>query len=265
MNTFFDTKNAARMGKILLLAGVFAVLLLMTKFLNETKKFNGADKSVDQVSTIDVSGEGFAFAIPNIASESFSVSAKAATVQSAQGAVSVKINDIVSFLKKSGVEEKDIQTTNYSANPEYSYPTPCYGQTCPVSSNTPKLLGYTVSETITVKIRNTENLGKIIDGLGSRGVTDMNGPIFTVDNADTVTQEARAKAIVDAKTKAAILARDLGVKLVRVVHFSENNGGSYPVPMYAKDMMVGASSSSSQLPAGQNKYTSNVTITYEIQ
>ena len=253
------------MGKVLLFIGIFVALFAMMKVLNEMKQFDGASIDPAKVSTIDVTGTGEALAIPNIATESFTVEKKAATIKDAQGVVTTKIADILSFLKSSGVAEKDIQTTNYSANPEYSYPTPCYGQVCPANSSAPKLLGYTVSETITVKIRNADTVGTIIDGLGSRGVTNLSGPTFTVDDVSAVNAQARAKAIADAKVKATVLAHDLGIELGRIVRFSENTGGSYPMMYTAKDMAVGASAPTAQLPAGENKYTSNVTITFEIQ
>ncbi len=243
------------MGKVALLLGLFLALFFMMKFLNETKLFNQGQEDISKASTIDVSGTGFAFAIPDIASESFTIEQKSATVREAQAIVSTKANDAVSFLKKSGIAEKDIQTTNYSANPNYSYP----------PNGTPTLLGYMVSETITVKIRDTSAVGKIVDGLGAQGVTGLSGPNFMVDDPDAVNAQARAKAIADAKAKAAVLARDLGVDLVRIVRFSENGGGGSPIPMYAKDMAAGSASPTSVLPAGENKYTSNVTITYEIR
>jgi len=264
METFFDKKGAERMGKVLLFLGLMAALFLCMKFVNETKKFGESSTDLSNVSTIDVTGSGFAFAIPNIASESFTIEYKGATVRDAQTVVSQKANKALAFLKSAGVADKDIQTTNYTAYPQYSNPTPCYDRMCPPMQES-KITGYTVSETITVKIRDTASVGKIVDGLGAQGVTGLSGPDFTVDNADMVNAQARAKAIADAKQKAQVLAHDLGVDLVRVVRFSENSGGGYPMPMFAKDMAVGAASPTSALPAGENKYTSNVTVTYEIR
>ena len=268
MNNFFDQRDSHRMGRIVFFLGLVLVLYMGMKFVNETKKFSLGDGDITKVSTIDVSGTGVAFAIPDVASESFTVEQKSPTVHDAQTTVASKVTDIVAFLKTAGIAESDVQTTNYSAYPEYNYPVPCTDRVCPANSTPPKLLGYTVSEMVTVKIRDTGSVGKVVDGLGALGVTGLSGPDFTVDNVDVVNASARAKAIADAKSKAGILARDLGIDLVRIVRFSENNAGGYAVPMFAKaDMSMGGSAPvpTSQLPAGQNKYTSNVTITYEIQ
>ena len=128
------------------------------------------------------------------------------------------------------------------------------------------LTGYEASESITVKVRNTDNVGKIMQGLGSVGVSNLNGPNFTIDNPDTLQEQAREKAITDAKTKAATLAKDLGVTLGKITNFSDSGGG-YPV-MYANAMAVPSAakvSTPAQIPAGQSTISSDVTITYEIK
>ncbi len=256
MNTFFDQNNATRMGKILMVLAILATLFVCVKFVSAVKNMNRAT-DIAKATTIDVSGEGKSFAIPDIANVSFTVEQKEATVHEAQEIVTKKSNDAIAFLKSSGIAEKDIQTTNYSANPQYDY---SYS-----GGRSPKLTGYIVSNTVTVKIRDTASVGKIIDGLGSKGVTGLNGPNFTVDDPNAINAEARAKAIADAKAKAEVLARDLGVRLVRIVRFTENGRGGYPVPMYAKDMAQSAGNAAPELAVGENTFTSNVTITYEIR
>ncbi len=255
------------MGKVLLFLGFAVLLYVGMKFVNEAKKFGASGQDINQVSTIDVTGTGTAFAIPDVASESFTVQQKSATVHDAQTTVASKVNGAVAYLKTSGIAEKDIQTSNYSAYPEYTYPTPCVDKGCSSVNTTPRLVGYTVTETITVKIRDTSKVGTVVDGLGALGVTGLSGPDFTVDNPDTVNAQARQKAIADAKEKAEVLARDLGVSLVRIVRFSENQGGGYPMMAFdAKSSMgVGSPEQAPVVPAGQNKYVSNVTVTYEIE
>jgi uncharacterized protein YggE len=267
MENFFDKKTASRMGKTLLFLAILTVFYVGMKFVNETKHFNSSDSDISSITTIDVTGTGNSFAIPNVANVSFTIEQKAATIREAQTVVSKKATDVIAFLKSSGIEAKDIQTTNYSANPEYSYPGPCAaGVKCTLADTTPKLLGYTVNETVTVKVRDTEKVGMIVDGLGTRGVTGITGPDFTVDSPDAVNAEARAAAIKNAGEKAQVLAKQLGVTLVRVVRFSENSGGNYPMPMYAKamDVSVVSGPEAQRLEVGQNKYTSTVTVTYEI-
>lgn len=265
MQNFFEKDDMTRMGKMLFAIATIAVLFLGMKFINEVKTFGSIGTAPTPANTIDVSGSGEAFAIPNVAVTTFSVEAKAATIAQAQATVNKNIGTALAFLKQSGIAEKDIQTANYNAYPEYSYP--CDGRTvCPAgTANTPKLVGYNVTQSITVKIRNTENVGTIIDGLGNSGVTSISGPEYSVDEPDVVQAEARKKAIESAEAKAKVLAHDLGVRVVRITHFTENSGG-YPSPMYAKaEMSAVGGAMDAQLPAGQSKFSSNVTITYEIR
>ena len=118
-------------------------------------------------------------------------------------------------------------------------------------------------------MRDTKKAGDLLAGVGSRGATNVSGLNFTIGDQDALNAEARGKAIDNAKAKADALAKQLGVSIVRVVGFSENGGG-YPI-YYAKSagatmgMDSAAMPPSPQIATGQNKITSNVTITYEIR
>ncbi len=183
-------------------------------------------------------------------------------------------------MKTNNVEDKDIKATSASFNPKYEYkraicpqvpaadgmmvaPTTYY---CGEGKNV--LVGYEAYESITVKVRNADDAGKIIQGLGGLGVTNVDGPNFAIDNEDELKAQARKQAIDQAQEKARVLAEDLGVKLGKIVSFED---GIYPGPMYyekSMDMMVGnavAQSAPAELPRGENTITSDVTITYEIK
>lgn len=229
---------------------------------------------------ITVSGEGEVFAVADIAQFGFSVVAERATLTEAQDASAESINAIIAYLREAGIEERDIKTTNYSANPRYeyrdaavSYPSTGGGMEpaiMPVwdGGDTRVLVGYEVRQNITVKVRDTDTVGDVVTGVGSRGATDIYGPDFTIDDSDELEREARELAIEDARNKARDLAKDLDVRLVRVVSFSENGGGYYP--MYARSEMSmdsagGGMAVAPELPAGENRVASHVTITYEIR
>ncbi|MBP6884933.1 MAG: SIMPL domain-containing protein [Candidatus Pacebacteria bacterium] len=263
---FRNDEEKSQMGKVLLILGLVIALYFGMRFINEIKTFGTIAVTAQNLNTIDVTGSGDAFAIPNVATIVFSVQQKDSTVHGAQEVINKKVNAVMAFFKSSGIEEKDIRTLNYSANPEYSYPTPCYRDSCPENGK-PKFIGYDVTQTMHVKVRDTSKAGSIVDGIGSLGITSIAGPDFTVDDDTLVQAEARKIAIEDAKQKAEVLAKDLGVRLVRVIRFSD--AGNLPVPMYAKSEMamdsMGSPAPTAQLPGGESKYTSNVTITYEIR
>jgi uncharacterized protein YggE len=103
-------------------------------------------------------------------------------------------------------------------------------------------------------------------GVGTKGATQISGLTFTFDNPDAIQQQARDKAIADAKTKADALAKQLGVSLVRVVSFNENTGGTGPQPMvYSTAAGSAAKAAAPEISVGQNNVTDDVTITYEIR
>lgn len=246
--------------------GMLALFLLVGTF-SELKSYHYIGSGVAATNTISVSGEGDVYAIPDTATFSVTVQETAKDVQTAQDAATKKGNDITAYIKGQGIDEKDIQTTDYSINPQYDWSAQvCASNSfCPPGKQT--LSGYQVSETITIKVRDTKKAGTLLAGVGTRGASQVSGLSFTVDNQDALNAQARDKAIAQAKDKAEVLAKSLGVSLVRIVGFTEN--GSQPV-YYAKAMAMDSAVSSGSAPSpevsvGQNKITSNVTVSYEIQ
>lgn len=253
------------------LLGMGAIFLLILT-LSSLKSYRYIGTGVPASNTISVSGEGEVFAIPDTATFSVTVNETAKDVETAQTAATKKSNDIIAYLKGQGIDEKDIQTTDYSVNPKYDYQTAaCPAATggtmvyCPPGKQV--LTGYEVSQTLTVKVRDTSKAGTLLSGVGSRGASSVSGLSFTVADQDLLEAQARDKAVADARSKADALAKSLGVTIVRVVGFNENN--NYPV-YYAKATASFAADGAGaapapQVPVGQNKITSDVSVTYEIR
>ena len=111
--------------------------------------------------TISVSGEGEVMAVPDVGQFSFAVKAEAEDAATAQEESGLKINEIISYLKEQGIEDKDIKTQNYNLYPTYRYE----DKICPVGTYCPRERvedGFEVSQTVQVKVRNTDDSGKII-------------------------------------------------------------------------------------------------------
>lgn len=251
---------------ILTLFAVLVCILLLVKTMHQYRKYTLAGSGTSATNTITVTGESEVFAVPDIATFTYTVTELAKTVPVAQKAATEKANKAVEFLKKSGVAEKDIQTTGYNISPQYDYvSSPCTQYGCAGGKQVFK--GYEVSQTVSVKVRKIEDAGTVLAGIGELSVTNLSGLQFTVDKQDDFVAEARKKAIKEAKEKAEVLADDLGVSIVRVVNFSE--GGDYPRPYYAKTMMadsaMGMGGSAPEISVGENKISSSVSITYEIR
>ena len=244
---------------------VVATIFVGAKAVNAIVNFDTLTQPPTNV--ITVTGEGKVSASPDIATVSFGISEDADTSAHAQDAAAKKINVALALLKDLKISEKDIKTSSYNISPRYSQPTPCYGAVPCVYNQEQKIIGFTVSETVEVKVRKIDDTGKVLSALGEAGVTNLYGPNFSVDDPDALKAEARKEAIEKARAQAKGLAGDLGVRLVRVVNYSE--GGGYPPMYYSKDMAMGASSAPARpevsVPTGQNEIIVNVSVTYEIR
>jgi len=207
--------------------------------------------------SITVNGEGEVFSIPDLATFSFSVSADAKTAALAQEQVTEKMDAILASLKALGIEEKDIKTSDYSVYPKYRYET----------VGNPIQDGFTVTHTVSVKVRKTDDAGKALAIAGEKGATNLSSVSFTVGDPEELNQEARSLAIKDAREKAKALSKELGVRLVRVVSYSDSsNGGVTPFYRVAVDMGGDAIiEKAPTLPMGENKVKVVVNVSYEIR
>ena len=266
-------KRAWQVG---IVAGCILAVYLLGLAIGQFKTIGLIGADVPAVNTITITGTGDAYAVPDVATFSFSVTQTAKTVTDAQTAATTQINSALKTVRDAGVADADIQTTNYSINPHYDYQNAVCpaiasldGSTtyCPPGKSV--LTGYDVSQTVTVKVRNLDTAGALFASIGALQVQNIAGLDFSVDKPDSVTAQARALAIADAKSKAEVLASQLGVHLVRIVNFSEDSGSAYPAPIaYAMNSVAtGAkvTAPTPEIPAGQQKVTDTVSVTYEIQ
>jgi hypothetical protein len=252
------------------LAGVLIIMVIIFA-IKEIKSIGYVGVNPNNTNTISVDGTGDAFAVPDVATFTFTVTENAKTVTLAQAQATARINSAMASVKAAGVADKDIQTTSYDINPHYDYTSsacvyvPSGTSVCPPGKSV--LTGYDVSESIQVKVRDLTKAGDIFTSIGSLGVQNIGGLSFSVDSPDAVQSEARAKAIDNAKSKAGVLANSLGVSLVRIISFTENNNVPGPIVYNTMSMAVPSAKvvSAPDISAGQQKVTDTVTITYEIK
>jgi uncharacterized protein len=257
--------------------GMLAIFLLVLT-LSALKSYKYIGTGITPSDTIQVTGEGKVTAVPDTATFSVTVQDTASDVQTAQTKATNDGNAIVQYLTSQGVDSSDIQTTDYEIAPQYSYsqaacpnvPVPADGASgavvyCPPGRQT--LTGYQVSETLSVKVINTSKAGTLLAGVGGKGASSVSGLTFTVSNQDQLMEQAQQMAIAEAQSKAQALAKSLGVQIVGVVGFNENNGGGPVYPMaFATNASAGAvSAPAPEIQTGQNTITDDVTVTYEIQ
>lgn len=247
--------------------GILTIFLVIIS-IKEIKAIGyvGADSPVNN--TISVTGKGETVAIPDVATFSFGVTETGKTVAEAQTKASEKINAALKGVKDAGVSEKDIKTISYSISLHYdNQDAVCTTGYCRPGKSV--LNGYDVSQSVEVKIRDLSKAGTIFTTIGALDVQNVNGLSFSIDDIEKVQAEARSKAIIDAQAKAKELAKQLGVRIVRVTSFYDSpNQPAY----YARETMSSNAMSikaapaiAPDVPVGEDKVTSNVTITYEIK
>lgn len=224
--------------------------------------------------SFSVTGEGDAVAVPDVAEFSFSIITEGGRDLAAlQQDNTQKATAAINFVKEQGVDDQDISTSGYNVQPRYQN-TVCgvrplgagAVETCPP----PTIVGYTVTQTVSVKVRDFAKVGTLLSGVVQNGANNVSQLYFTQDDPTAAQNEARAEAIAKAKDKAKEVARAGGFRVGRLLSIEE---GSYPMPYYAKEMlgrggMDAVQSAPAALAApiepGSQEVQVTVTLRYEI-
>jgi len=204
---------------------------------------------------LDVTATGEVTRVPDIAIISTGVVTKATTAGSAIQQAAARMSRVRAALKAAGVEDRDIQTSNISLNPDYRYD----------NNQPPKVVGYQASNTVSVRFRDIAASGKIIDALVAEGANQINGPTLTIDKPEAALDEARARAIASGRARAELYARSMGMRVARTVAVSESGGNYAPPPPMPVMMEARAQSASSKIDPGEQKLQVNLAMTFELQ
>ena len=199
--------------------------------------------------TITVTGEGIVQALPDQATISLGVTTTDETAVAALAANSAAVAEVIAELKAAGVGEGDLQTSNLSLNPNWSN----YD-----SSSSGAISGYTASNLLSVRVRDLEALGSILDAAVSDGANTMNGIAFGLADPAPVMNAARAKAVADATARATVLITAAGGTLGPIVSITEGGVFAGPGPMFRE------AASAVPIESGEVGMTASVTVTFEI-
>ena len=182
-----------------------------------------------------------------------------------QGKNTEAMNRVVSYLESKGVAKEDIKTENYNLSPRYSTPN-CFGGRCEES----KIIGYTATQNVKVKVRDAGLAGELVAGVVQNGATSVSQVSFEVDDDQGPVKQARIDALRDAQEQAENLAEAGKFRLGKMVTFYEQGGQIEPYAMggVAMDTMSMEKANALPVPSLQPGSTNGevrVTVTYEIR
>ena len=208
------------------------------------------------VRTISLTGHGEVRMAPDLAIVTIGVMSSAASAREALDANTKAMQAVMASLTGAAIGTRDIQTSNFMVNPRYDY-----GQN---NAQPPKVVGYDVSNNVTVTVRKLDSLGSVLDSVVSAGSNQINGVMFQVSKPEAATDEARKLAVADAQRKAKVYTEASGVSLGQIVSLSEGGGYQPPVPMF-KSMRAEGASADVPIAQGEQVIAIDVNFTWEIK
>ncbi|PTE20970.1 SIMPL domain-containing protein [Cereibacter changlensis] len=201
---------------------------------------------------ITVTGTGSVDSRPDMATISLGVTTQGGTAAEAMGRNSEELARVLEKLRASGVEDRDLQTSGLSLNPNWTNSND--GTAATIS-------GYVASNQLTIRVRALDSLGGILDAAVKDGANTLNGVTFGLTDPKPVEDEARKRAVQDAAARAALLTTAAGVQLGQVLSITEGGGFEPPRPMYRMDA---AEASAVPVAEGEVSTAASVTVVYAI-
>jgi uncharacterized protein len=200
----------------------------------------------DFPSAISVTGEAQVSAPPDLAQLDAGVASDGKTAREAAEANNAAMSKVLAALKGAGLEDKDYQTSRLSLQPQYA----------PNRPGPSPIVGYRASNRVSIKLHDVAKVASVIDTLVTAGANDVGNINFAVTQASKLLDDAREKAIADARRKAEIYAKAAGVTLGAPLSISEEGA---PAPVFRAKMMRAAPMETST-PIAQGEETLSVTV-----
>ena len=205
---------------------------------------------------LDIVAVGEVTRVPDVARINAGVISQAATASEAIRLNSARMAAVREALRRAGIADRDIQTSNISLEPDYRY----------VENQPPRLTGYRASNQVTVRFRDIAQTGRILDALVAQGANQLSGPMLEIDRPEAALDEARTAALTIARARAELYARSLGMRVRRVLSVSEAGMPSMPFP---RPMAVGraamAEQASVDIDPGEQRLSIALTVSFELE
>lgn len=205
--------------------------------------------------TVTVSASGTAAATPDQATIQTGVSSEAKTAREALAGNSRAMKEVIAKLKAAGIDAKDIQTSQFNIEPIHTYPK---------EGQPPVVSGYRAHNAVSVKVRNLDTLGEVLDQLVAAGSNEMGGISFDVSNAETLKDDARKRAMENALRRAKLYAAAAGAEVGEIVQISEDTALVPPRPMMGGARMAMAAEAA-PIERGSIDLEARVTATWRLK
>ena len=205
---------------------------------------------------IAVSGEANVSVAPDLAQIDGGVTSEAKTAREASEANNAAMGKVLLALKGAGIDEKDYQTSRLALQPQYAAAGP--------NRTAPQIIGYRASNRVTIKVRDVTKVANVIDTLVGAGANEIGGINFIVTQASKALDEARAKAVADARRKAEIYAKAVGVALGEPISLSEEGASSPPI-FRSKMAAPMAGNAPAPVAPGEELLSITVNVTWAIK
>ncbi|PLW82040.1 hypothetical protein CWI75_13235 [Kineobactrum sediminis] len=210
---------------------------------------------------VRVMGEGTASLAPDLALLELTVTREADTASEALSANSTAMQEVLRAMREEGIAERDLQTAQFSIQPRYHHsPRKPSGEQEP-----PQIVGYRVSNTLSVRVRNIDRVGAILDRSVALGVNEGGNIQFGNDDPTAALAQARTEAVTDAINRAETLTAAAGVKLGKILEISEQSLQPRPMPMARAEMMRSVADTAVPVAGGENTYRVQVNMVLAIE
>lgn len=203
---------------------------------------------------LSVAAEGRVESAPDLATISLGVMTEGPTAAAAMAENARRMTALTAALRRAGIAERDIQTSNLSVNPQYVY----------VENQPPRISGYQASNQVSVRVRNLDNTGRVVDAAVAAGGNTVNGISFSHADPEAQLDAARREAAAVARRRADLYAQAFGLRVHRVISISEGGGYAPPMPMPVM-MRAEAADGATPVSPGEISTSVSVNVTYELR
>jgi uncharacterized protein len=209
---------------------------------------------------IVVTGQGSVDVAPDMAVLGLTVTREAETARDALSANSAAMAEVLAAMQAQGIDQRDLQTSNFSIQPKYVYPP----RKSSGEGEPPRIVGYTVRNSLSVRVRDISKVGAVLDQSVSLGVNEGGNILFTNDDPSVPMAQARTRAMQDAIARANTLASAAGVKTGKLLEISEQSYNPGPMPIGRAEMVMARAADAVPVAAGENSYKVTVNVSFAI-